>query len=121
MITPRHTRTVPTPSRGGSLTGEDELGGRDALLDVPEREVEPRVVGDMPEAAEQVADERLELLLGGLHAREPFVEVLGERLRALGVHVAAVDEPGDELEVLPALDCDVDLLRQAVLVQDESC
>lgn len=98
-----------------ALTGEYEFGGGNTLLDIRERLVQLLVVRDAPETVEDVAYRALELLWRRVWPGQPRVEAVRERQRVLGVHVAAVHDPRDELEVLPALDRHIDLLCQAVL------
>ena len=65
----------------------------------------------MPECRERVVDRAFERLGRLVFAVQHFLELLGRRLSALSDGIATVDERRDELEVKPALDGDVDLLR----------
>ena len=101
--------------RHATLTSEDKFDRGDALLDLRKCLVQLVVVCDVPEAVEDVPHHLFEPLGRIVIAREPRAEVFRQRHRLFRVHVATEHDARDELEVLPALDRHVDLLRQAVV------
>ncbi len=100
----------------GQRTCEGELDRRDTLLDILEREVELRLIGDVPERRENFHHRVTERFRGQLVGREPAFEVLRAWLDVICTFIAAVNKCSEKLEVLATLDRDVDLLREAVFV-----
>ena len=82
--------------------------------------IEVRRVCDMPEGSERFIDRAFERLGRLAFPEQHFLELPGRRLSAFSDSVTTIYERRHELKVETTLDGDVDLLREAVFVQEVS-